>query len=227
MKNRREDCKGIYKSAMVFKMNLSQEYNTAVAIERGKGVPKDEPEAARRYEALAAAGHLRAMDRLGKMYQDGRGVEQSDEVAAEWFRKSAEGGDAAGQLDYGWIFAQGRGVEKNDELAFTWYMKSAMQGNSAAQCNVGLRYESGKGVIKDDRLAREWFQRSAGGGSVKGLYRLGLIEERRGQMWLAQRIFYRAYRRGHELSGKKVRDFLLKLRPENACDVFIRGNCKT
>ena len=52
-------------------------------------------------------------------------------------------------------------------------------------------------------------------------YAHALELERRGQFWQAQKLFYRAFRGGDGTAKNKLDEFLQRLRPENACDVFI------
>ena len=60
----------------------------------GKGVAKDEAEAARWFRKAADQSIVDAQAELGWMYLYGRGVDKNDEAAAQWYRKAAEQGNA-------------------------------------------------------------------------------------------------------------------------------------
>jgi uncharacterized protein len=60
----------------------------------GKGVAKDEAEAARWLRRSADAGFRDAMNNLAGMYRDGRGVAQNESEAVRLFRKAADAGNA-------------------------------------------------------------------------------------------------------------------------------------
>ncbi len=53
------------------------------------------------------------------------------------------------------------------------------------------------------------------------MYCKGLALEGRGNNWVAAKFFYRAAKSRHLLAKNKVLGFLDRLKPENACDVFI------
>jgi TPR repeat protein len=55
----------------------------------GEGVKQDYPEAARQFQAPAAAGNDQAQFYLGSMYSEGQGVEKNEAKAIAWLSKSA------------------------------------------------------------------------------------------------------------------------------------------
>jgi TPR repeat protein len=60
----------------------------------GRGVPKDEAEAARWFSKAAEAGQPTAQFMLGQWYRDGRGGIQQDYVTAyKWFALAVYGGN--------------------------------------------------------------------------------------------------------------------------------------
>jgi TPR repeat protein len=60
----------------------------------GRGVAKNEAEAAKWCLKLAEQGNTNAQYILGKMYAEGKGVAQNNAEAVKWYRKAAERGDA-------------------------------------------------------------------------------------------------------------------------------------
>ncbi len=105
--------------------------------ENGRGVRKDDREAARWYRKGAEAGCAEAMNSLGDMYANGRGVERDEKAAVRWYRKGAEAGCAEAMNSLGDMYANGRGVEQSDKEALAWYRKGAEAGCAEAKYNFG------------------------------------------------------------------------------------------
>ena len=59
----------------------------------GRGVEKDETEAAIWYRKAAEQGNATAQLMLGSMYANGRGVKKHKLAAIKWYRKAAEQGN--------------------------------------------------------------------------------------------------------------------------------------
>jgi hypothetical protein len=64
--------------------------NLAALYASGRGVAKNDAEAARWYRKAAEKGSSTAMSKLGDMYAQGRGVAKNDAEAARWYRWAAE-----------------------------------------------------------------------------------------------------------------------------------------
>jgi TPR repeat protein len=73
----------------------------------GRGVAKDETEAARLFRKAADAGNAIAMNSLGGMYRDGRGVAKDETEAVRLFRKAAEAGNAIAMAQLGFCVREG------------------------------------------------------------------------------------------------------------------------
>jgi TPR repeat protein len=86
----------------------------------GRGVSKDDKQAASWYRKAAEAGSGEGMYNLGWMYRYGKGVDQDNQQAVSWYRKAAEAGIAAGMNDLGLMYANGYGVDKGYNQAVTW-----------------------------------------------------------------------------------------------------------
>ena len=61
-----------------------------ILFSEGRGVPKNDSEAARWFRKAADQGHGHACFNLGRAYQFGDGVQQSNQEAARWYRRAAE-----------------------------------------------------------------------------------------------------------------------------------------
>jgi TPR repeat protein len=68
--------------------------NLGVMYADGRGVVRDDYEAARWFRAAATQGHAVGQNRLGIFYAKGRGVARNDAEAVRWFRAAAAQGDA-------------------------------------------------------------------------------------------------------------------------------------
>ncbi|MCX8506798.1 MAG: tetratricopeptide repeat protein, partial [Alphaproteobacteria bacterium] len=97
---------------------------------QGRGVAKDEAQAAYWYRKAAEQGYAQGQFYLGTMYQFGSGVTKDDVQAVNWYRKAAEQGYADGQYSVGVMYDIGRGVTKDEAQAAYWYRKAAEQGHS-------------------------------------------------------------------------------------------------
>jgi TPR repeat protein len=71
------------------------------SYECGRGVPKDEKQAAFCYRKAADQGHADAQFMLAVMYQEGRGVTHDPAQVVFWFHKSAAQGDEGAQIMLG------------------------------------------------------------------------------------------------------------------------------
>jgi hypothetical protein len=113
---------------------ISAELTLAQAYFMGKGVPKDQIEAARWFRKAADQGESQSERILGLMYKYGSaGLPKDEAQAASWFRKSAGQGDSLAQAELGEMYENGLGgLAKDDAEAFFWYRKAADQGNIAA-----------------------------------------------------------------------------------------------
>ena len=156
------------------------QYEQAVALIKGDGVPKDEVKGMELLTQAAEEGLAKAQCDLGEMYRDGKGVSQDYAEALRWFRKAAEQGDAFAQKHLGRMYFDGQGVVSRDYAeALKWYRKSAEQGNAQGQNNLGVMYRQGLAVIKDASEALRWFRKAAEQGeptaqlNIADMYKLG------------------------------------------------------
>ena len=93
------------------------QFNLGVSYAAGRGVLKDEAEAARWYRLAAEQGDAKAQVNLGVIYANGWGVLKDEAEAARWYRLAAEQGDASAQFSLGFMHAAGEGVLKDSVLA--------------------------------------------------------------------------------------------------------------
>lgn len=152
--------------------DMAAQFQAGIVYRTGRGVPRDDAEAARWYLLAARQGHPGAQFNLGLMYLSGEGVAKSDTEAAQWMRKAAEQGHAAAQFNLGAFYTRGQGVDKSASDAEHWTRKAAEQGLAAAQVALGDMYDEGRGVPADGALSAAWYRKAAEQGDVTGQFYL-------------------------------------------------------
>lgn len=109
---------------------------------RGKGVERNDAEAAKWLRKAADQGLARAQLDIGVLYATGRGVPRDDAEAAGWYRKAADQGLPQAQLNLGLAYDLGLGVPVDKAEAGTSWRTAAMQGDTGAAKNLAqLRAE--------------------------------------------------------------------------------------
>ena len=113
--------------------NASAQYNVALLLSKGLGVPQDLPQAAQWYERAAKSGDDDAKSNLGLLYAEGGpGMKRDPARAAQLYREAAEAGNALAQNNLGAAYMKGEALERNDVEAFQWLTRSAEQDVAAA-----------------------------------------------------------------------------------------------
>jgi uncharacterized protein len=88
----------------------------------GKGVEKDDAEAAKWAKLAGKQGNAYAQALLGSMYYDGKGVAKDDSEAAKWARLAAEQGNSEGQEELARLYYHGGGVPQDYIEADKWFI---------------------------------------------------------------------------------------------------------
>ena len=112
--------------------DAAAQFNVGVMHERGKGVLKDNSEAAKWYELSAEQGNAHAQYNLGLMYTKGDGVSHDVTEALKWYRLSVEQGNAYAQKSLGAMYLMGFGVLQDNLKAHMWYNISSANGHEDA-----------------------------------------------------------------------------------------------
>lgn len=113
----------------------------------GQGVPRDDLEARRYYEAAAARDHAPASFNLGLMHELGRGVPRSEAEAARWYRQAAVQNHPRAAYQLAVLLEDGRGVARNETEAARFHRIAAEHGIGAAQASLGLMLAAGRGGL--------------------------------------------------------------------------------
>ena len=125
----------------------------AIAAAAGRGVKKDDAEAAKWFRVAADKGYAPAQNNLGFFYAEGRGVKKDDTEAVKWYQRAADQNYAPGQMSLGMMYTAGRGVKQSDFEALALYSSAANQGYAPAMANLAEAYAQGRGIQKDERTA--------------------------------------------------------------------------
>jgi hypothetical protein len=131
----------------------------------GRGITKNEQEAARWFRLAADQGEAAAQFHLGMMYATGRGVPQSFSDSATWIRRSADAGHAEAQFNLGVMYYKGQGVPQSNLYAHMWFNLAAARfpvsdGPKRTQATKArddvAEKMSPEDISKAQALAREW-----------------------------------------------------------------------
>ena len=161
------------------KGDAEAQLNLGSCYDNGRGVEKNNFEAAKWYRKSAEQGNVNAQLNLGCCYL----AEENAREAMKWFRKAAEQGSVAGQILLGFCYFSGKGVEKNAREAVKWLRKGIeSRKEEGLICSVagkelvevmlaegyfllGACYFMGEGVAVDKEKAKELWRKAEEQGS--------------------------------------------------------------
>jgi len=143
------------------KGSIQQEIELASAYFAGRGVTRDEKQAAYWYEKAANSGDPAAQLQIGFFYEAGIGVERNPAKAALWFQRAVAGGSVAAKVNLGVAYTWGVGVRKDPELAIQLFRAAAEKGSGPGACFLADAYYFGVGLPKDMDKAKHWFEIAA------------------------------------------------------------------
>ena len=103
------------------------------------------------------AGHVRAGQLLGRLYQLGAAVERDPARAIPLFEAGAQKGDPYSQYALGRAFLEGKGTAVNVDRGMTLLTSAAESGHTYAMNQLGWEYHTGEHVTKDDARALRFF----------------------------------------------------------------------
>ncbi len=138
--------------------SISRELELGAAYLTGRGVARDEKQAAYWYEKAANSGDPAAQEQTGYFYQAGIGVERDPARAAKWFERAVAGGLISAKVNLGVAYVWGLGVRKDPVFAVQLFREAAKKGSGMGACYLGDMYYFGVGVPKSESDARHWFE---------------------------------------------------------------------
>ncbi|MDH5217483.1 MAG: SEL1-like repeat protein, partial [Gammaproteobacteria bacterium] len=152
------------KPALASEKVSSAQFNIARAMDKGLGIPQNEPEMVKWYITAARQGNADAQFNLGILYVQGRGVSKDVQEGMRWFNAAASQGHELSK-DYLQLW--------NDELdnatlggsiAITWLKENARNWDLDSLYMMGQMFETGRGVNRNLNEARIWYRLAAEGG---------------------------------------------------------------
>jgi TPR repeat protein len=161
--------RGVAEGDAVFQHYLGDTYRF------GRGVAKDEAEAARWYQKAADQNYAPAAYALGFLYESGQGVAQDDAAAVRWYLKAADQEYAFAQFHLGHLWELGRGnLPKDDAQAAAWFRKAALQDFVPAQDQLVRLFLAERGGLKRESAeAARWYREAADRGHTAAQTQLG------------------------------------------------------
>lgn len=143
-----------------------------ILYSQGRGVQKNEAEAANWFRKAAEQGLPQACFNLGRAYQLGHGVKASDEEALKWYGKAAAQHVPEAEFAVGMLT-----VERNPREGMKWVRKAARQGLPGAEAFLGIAYEKGIEVKRNERTAAKWYLLGANHGDPLAQTHLAALYE--------------------------------------------------
>jgi len=145
-------------------MSAENMYQMGLKYLYGRGVVKDESQAAVWCQKAAMLGHEKAKGDLAYLYFFGKGVAEDEQKAFELARDSASHGSERGQYVLACCYDTGISVVRDRGIAFRWFSLAAQGGLPAAMSVVGEKYHDGDGVAADRTQSRYWLRKAADAG---------------------------------------------------------------
>ncbi len=155
--------------------NLEAQFGMGIIYENGRGIGRDNIQAAEWYTRAAEGGHPGAQFNLGNMYQQGLGVTKDPSQAVYWWTLAAAQGLADAQLNLGIAYHRGDGVAIDQVVALSWFERAAEAGNAMGQFSAGYAYETGLGTDADLAVARRYYTAAATAGVQQAATRLAAL----------------------------------------------------
>ena len=174
---------------------------------RGLGVPRNEKEAARWYQAAAKSGDAEGQFRYALLLLDGTAIPKDQAQARDLMKAAADAGIPLAEYNYGQMLIQASPVAGFDE-ARGYFEKSARAGVSDGQYAMSQIYAYGRGVKADLATARRWLIAAAINGHDTAQVEIGIwlingkgggADPAEGATWLR-----RAANRGNPIAMNRV-----------------------
>jgi TPR repeat protein len=145
------------------------QYELALRLESGDGVPIDLEQSRKWMRSAAEAGHREAQYRLAKQYMFGEDdIERDVKTATEWLIPSAKQGFEPAQIMLAGCYEHGYGVDPDLSKAILWYQESARQGNKKAEERLAFCYQQTE--KSDSKSMDAWYRGRAAEGDPAAMF---------------------------------------------------------
>ena len=161
----------------------------------------------------AGAGHLDAINMVGRCLDIGWGVAIDQALAAQWFHAAAMRGHGWAMYNYATALALGAGMAEDRDEALGWLRRADALGIAKAANFIGSFYEDGWAVTRDMKEAAGHYARAAAGGDFRGCFNHARILIDAGKVDASRHWIDRAMTLGNDRFRSQVRDWLAA-RPE-------------
>ena len=142
-------------------------------MEDGRGIDRDEKQAAQEYRRAAGQSYPDGMAALARCYEHGVGLERNPYLAADLYDRAARRGHVRAAYALGNMLLSGDAIGQDPARALELYQQAAQAGHMGALRQAGRCYQKGKGCQKDEAKAFDCFRRSAEGGDGPAAVALG------------------------------------------------------
>jgi localization factor PodJL len=147
--------------AAAAKGDPAAEFEVAVRLAEGRGIPQNFTAAAEWFERAARQGLVPAQFRLGGLYEKGMGVRKDLEAARRLYLAASNAGHAKAMHNLAVLYAEGADGKPDYQSAAYWFRKAADYGVTDSQYNLGILYARGIGVETNLAEAYKWFALAA------------------------------------------------------------------
>jgi localization factor PodJL len=147
--------------------DVAAQYEIAVRFGEGRGVPRNERQAAYWLDLAAKQGLAPAQFRLGGYYEKGIGVKKDLAAARDLYLSAAAKGNAKAMHNLAVLYADGVNGRNDYHTAALWFRKAADRGITDSQYNLAILYTRGTGEPQNYAEAYKWFALAAKQGDVE------------------------------------------------------------
>jgi localization factor PodJL len=147
--------------------DMAAQYEIAARFGEGRGVPRNERQAAYWLELAAKQGLAPAQFRLGGYYEKGVGVKKDLAAARDLYLAAAAKGNGKAMHNLAVLYADGVNGRSDYRTAALWFRKAADRGIADSQFNLAILYARGSGEPQNYAEAYKWFALAAKQGDVE------------------------------------------------------------
>ena len=147
--------------------DMAAQYEIGVRFGEGRGVPRNERQAAYWLDLAAKQGLAPAQFRLGGYYERGIGVKKDLATARDLYLAAAAKGNAKAMHNLGVLYGDGINGRSDYRSAALWFRKAADRGIADSQYNLAILYARGSGEPQNNTEAYKWFALAAKQGDVE------------------------------------------------------------
>ena len=147
--------------------DMAAQYEIGLRFGEGRGVPRNERQAAYWLDLAAKQGLAPAQFRLGGYYEKGIGVKKDLAAARELYLAAATKGNAKAMHNLAVLYADGINGRPDYHTAALWFRKAADRGITDSQFNLAILYAHGSGEPQDYAEAYKWFALAAKQGDAE------------------------------------------------------------